>query len=74
MLLSFIFGLCYGIFEVAINLQASNIEKRENRSMMSGFHSFFSLGLLSGSLCTRILLGLEISFITNIDLYSSVAY
>ena len=26
---SFIFGCCYGVFEVAINLQASNIEKRE---------------------------------------------
>ena len=58
MIFSFIFGCCYGIFEVAINLQASNIEKREKKSMMSGFHAFFSLGLLSGSFCTSILLGL----------------
>ena len=29
MIFSFIFGLCYGIFEVAINLQASNLEKKE---------------------------------------------
>ena len=57
MIFSFIFGCCYGIFEVAINLQASNIEKREKKSMMSGFHAFFSLGLLSGSFCTSILLG-----------------
>ena len=28
MMFSFIFGCCYGIFEVAINLQASNIEKK----------------------------------------------
>ena len=72
MIFSFIFGCCYGIFEVAINLQASNIEKREKKSMMSGFHAFFSLGLLSGSLCTSILLGLNISFFSNILVYVAV--
>ena len=69
MIFSFIFGCCYGIFEVAINLQASNIEKREKKSMMSGFHAFFSLGLLSGSFCTSILLGLNVSFFSNILIY-----
>ena len=69
MILSFIFGCCYGIFEVAINVQASNIEKREGKSMMSGFHAYFSLGLLSGSFCTSILLGLEVSFFINILIY-----
>ena len=72
MIFSFIFGLCYGIFEVAINLQASNLEKKEKKSMMSGFHAFFSLGLLSGSFCTSILLGLDISFFSNILIYVSV--
>ena len=72
MIFSFIFGCCYGIFEVAINLQASNIEKREKKSMMSGFHAFFSLGLLSGSFCTSILLGLKVSFFSNILIYVAV--
>jgi len=72
MIFSFIFGCCYGIFEVAINLQASNIEKREKKSMMSGFHAFFSLGLLSGSFCTSILLGLNVSFFSNILIYVAV--
>ena len=72
MIFSFIFGCCYGIFEVAINLQASNIEKREKKSMMSGFHAFFSLGLLSGSFCTSILLGLNVSFFSNIFIYVAV--
>ena len=69
MFFSFIFGCCYGIFEVAINLQASNIEKRQDKSMMSGFHAFFSLGLLSGALCTSILLGFNVSFFMNISIY-----
>ena len=72
MFLSFIFGCCYGIFEVAINLQASNIEKRQEKSMMSGFHAFFSLGLLSGALCTSIFLGLNVSFFNNILIYVSI--
>jgi len=72
MIFSFIFGCCYGIFEVAINLQASNIEKREKKSMMSGFHAFFSSGLLSGSFCTSILLGLNVSFFSNILIYVAV--
>ena len=55
-ILAFIFGWYYGIHEVAMNLQASNIEKRENKSMMSGFHAFFSLGILLGSFFTSIIL------------------
>ena len=66
---AFIFGLCYGLFEVAINLQASNIEKREKKSMMSGFHAFFSLGLLAGSFCTSLLLEINISFFSNVLIY-----
>ena len=72
MFFSFIFGCCYGIFEVAINLQASNIEKRQDKSMMSGFHAFFSLGLLSGALFTSILLGFNVSFFINILIYVTV--
>ena len=29
MIFSFIFGLCYGSFEISCNLYASNLEKRE---------------------------------------------
>ena len=48
LIFSVLFGCCYGIFEVIINLQASIIEKRYQKSMMSSFHGFFSLGVLSG--------------------------
>ena len=71
-ILAFIFGWYYGIHEVAMNLQASNIEKRENKSMMSGFHAFFSLGILLGSFLTSIILELELSFITNVLIYVAI--
>ena len=42
---SFIFGMSYGAFEIACNVYASNLELREKKSMMSGFHAFWSLGV-----------------------------
>ena len=66
MFVAFIFGCCYGIYEVAINLQASQIEKREGRSMMSGFHAFFSLGLLFGSLFTSYMVEININLLVNV--------
>ncbi len=66
---SFIFGMTYGAFEIACNVYASNLEIREKKSMMSGFHAFWSLGVLIGSLVTSFLLEWNYSFISNILLY-----
>ena len=69
MILSFAFGICFGIFEVAINLQASKIEVREKKSMMSGFHVFWSLGVLFGAILTSLFLQWQISIFNNIIIY-----
>ena len=69
MILSFIFGLCFGVFEIACNLYASNLEKREKKSMMSRIHAFWSLGILFGSLITSFFLEWNISFFNNILVY-----
>ena len=69
MILSFIFGICYGSFEISCNLYASNLEKRENKSMMSGFHAFWSLGVLNGSIATSLFLEWNISFLINVVVY-----
>jgi len=69
MFLAFMFGMCFGLFEICINLQASKIEKREQKSMMSGFHAFWSLGVLVGSFITSIFLQLEISILINTLIY-----
>ena len=66
MIFSFIFGLCYGSFEISCNLYASNLEKREKKSMMSGFHAFWSLGVLTGSIATSLFLEWNISFLNNV--------
>ena len=69
MIIAFIFGLCFGVFEIALNLYASNLEKREKKSMMSGFHAFWSLGVLFGSVATSLFLEWKISFLNNILVY-----
>ena len=69
MVFSFIFGMSYGAFEIACNVYASNVEVREKKSMMSGFHAFWSLGVLFGSLCTSLLLQWNYSFMFNILLF-----
>ena len=66
MFLAFLFGVCFGFFEICINLQAAKIEAREKKSMMSGFHAFWSLGVLIGSFVTSLFLQLEISILVNI--------
>ncbi|MDC0058080.1 MFS transporter [Pelagibacteraceae bacterium] len=69
MIFSFIFGLCFGSFEISCNLYASNLEKREKKSMMSGFHAFWSLGVLTGSIATSLFLEWNISFLNNVITY-----
>ena len=69
MIFSFIFGLCFGSFEISCNLYASNLEKREKKSMMSGFHAFWSLGVLTGSIATSLFLEWNISFLNNVVTY-----
>ena len=69
MFIAFLFGSCFGFFEICINLQATKIETREKKSMMSGFHAFWSLGVLVGSILTSFFLQWEISILTNILIY-----
>jgi len=63
--LSFIFGSSYGIIEIALNLQATSLEKKFEKPIMSGIHAFWSIGLLGGSFATSLFLEYEISFLIN---------
>ena len=72
MFLAFLFGVCFGLFEICINLQATKIENREKRSMMSGFHAFWSLGVLMGSFLTSLFLQWDISIFLNILTYITI--
>ncbi len=64
-ILSFIFGSSYGVIEIVLNLQATSLEKKYQKPIMSGIHAFWSIGLLAGSFGTSLFLEYEISFFIN---------
>ncbi|WP_207626990.1 MFS transporter [Photorhabdus stackebrandtii] len=45
----FLFGASIGTVDVSMNIQAVVVEKNAKRSLMSGFHGFFSLGGIFGA-------------------------
>lgn len=46
----FVFGLCFGLVDVAMNTQASTVERRYGRPLMGGMHAGWSLGAVTGGL------------------------
>lgn len=45
----FAFGMASSLFDVAINVAASELERQAGRPVMSGFHGLFSLGGMLGA-------------------------
>ena len=64
-ILSFIFGSSYGVIEIILNLQATSLEKKYQKPIMSGIHAFWSIGLLAGSFATSVFLEYKISLLIN---------
>lgn len=61
LLLMFTFGITASLFDVAINVAASEIERQANRPLMSGFHGLFSLGGMAGAGLGSAMQGLGVS-------------
>ena len=60
-LVLFLFGAAFGAEGVAMNMQAVLVETVSEKSMMSGFHGFYSLGGIFGALVVSVLLGVKIA-------------
>jgi MFS family permease len=52
----FVFGAGLGAWDVAMNLQAVEVERAAGRAMMSGFHAMFSVGGIVGASGVSLLL------------------
>lgn len=50
------YGVGMGAMDCAMNLQAVTVERESGRSMMSGFHAFYSIGALVGAAGVSLLL------------------
>src|SRR5881392_3080680 len=43
-------GVCAGLLDVLVNSQAAEIEREAGRPMINGFHAYWSLGAIAGSI------------------------
>jgi len=58
------FGAALGAVDVAMNAHAVEVERRDGRSLMSGFHGLFSIGGLGGAAGMSLLLALGMPLAT----------
>jgi predicted MFS family arabinose efflux permease len=56
-----LFGAAIGTVDVAMNIQAVEVEKAAQRTMMSGFHGFYSVGGIAGAGLVSALLWLGLT-------------
>ncbi|MCW7537575.1 MFS transporter [Aquabacterium sp. A7-Y] len=61
-----LFGVMSSVFDVAINAEASELERREGRALMSGFHALFSLGGMAGAGLGSLLMGQQVAAQTHL--------
>ncbi len=58
---SLLAGACNGTMDIAMNTNATVVEKAWQAPIMSSFHAFFSLGGLAGAALSGLLIHLELS-------------
>jgi len=51
-----LFGAALGAMDCTMNIQAVTVERAAGRTMMSGFHAFYSIGSLAGAAAVTLLL------------------
>lgn len=61
-----VFGAASSIFDVAINAEASELERRQARPIMSHFHAMFSLGGMAGAAAGSVLLGWQVDAMSHL--------
>ncbi|GLH81437.1 MFS transporter [Bradyrhizobium sp. SSBR45G] len=57
----FAFGAALGSLDVAVNIQAIEVERLSERPLMSGFHAQFSIGGFAGSGVMTLLLAVDVA-------------
>jgi len=61
----FFFGVALGSTDCVVNVQAVIVERASGKTMMSGFHGFFSLGGIVGAATTSALLTVNVSALAS---------
>lgn len=67
-----LYGLLIGSLDVAINVQATEIEREKGKPIMSSFHGVYSVGDMTGALLTGLVASLTIGLAPHFLLVSVV--
>lgn len=67
------FGLCFGLVDVAMNTQASTVERGYGRPLMGGMHAGWSLGAVTGGLLGALTALLGLGFTAALCLIAALA-
>jgi predicted MFS family arabinose efflux permease len=67
-----LFGIVAGLFDVALNAQATELERRAARPLMSGLHAWFSVGGLAGAAAGAGLLAVGLSPAAHLGLIGAL--
>jgi MFS family permease len=67
------FGLCFGLVDVAMNTQASTVERGYGRPLMGGMHAGWSLGAVAGGLLGALTAFLGLGFTAALCLVAVLA-
>jgi len=70
-LASLVAGACNGTMDIAMNTNATVVEKAWGSAIMSSFHAFFSLGGLAGAAVSGLLISLDVGIVPTLLLSCS---
>ncbi|GAB6433026.1 MFS transporter [Bacillus luti] len=68
-----VFGVGYGLAEVALNVEGSSIEQKLGTTLLPKFHGFFSVGTLVGALSGSVAASLHIPIMYQFFAVSTVS-
>ena len=72
MLTLFVFGMCFGVLDVSMNVQAVAVEERHGLPIMSTFHGVFSVGGLVGAAVAGVVAGRGVAPLAHLLMVAAV--
>ncbi|MFG1945043.1 MFS transporter [Nonomuraea sp. NPDC048826] len=70
---STIFGMAFGLFDIAMNAQGSTVERAYGRPLMNGMHAGWCVGAMTAGGAGSLSIALGLSFTANLVLVSLVS-
>ncbi|WP_372727684.1 MFS transporter [Nocardioides sp.] len=68
-----VYGLGNGVWDVAMNVEAAEVERRLRRTIMPRFHAGWSLGTIGGAAVGVLVLALELSVLLHLGVVGVLA-